>query len=47
MKQLQRVCHELKTENEVAIITQYGKRAKHYTATIICEFLRGIFSPFK
>lgn len=37
MEELQRMCNELKDENEVAIIKKYGGIAKFYTAALICE----------
>lgn len=40
MEQLQRICDELRDENEIAIIKEYGSNAKLYTAVLTCKRLR-------
>lgn len=37
LEQLQYICNELKDENEIAIIINYGNNAKRYTAIFLCK----------
>ncbi|XP_014478950.1 PREDICTED: uncharacterized protein LOC106746667 [Dinoponera quadriceps] len=37
IEELQRICDELKNENEIAIIKEYGSNAKSYTTAITCK----------
>ncbi|XP_014478945.1 PREDICTED: uncharacterized protein LOC106746664 [Dinoponera quadriceps] len=37
MEELQRICNELKDENEIAIMKKYGNIAKFFTAALMCK----------
>jgi len=37
MEQLQQICNELKDENEINIMKEYGNSAKRCTIIIICK----------
>ncbi|XP_014478951.1 PREDICTED: uncharacterized protein LOC106746668 [Dinoponera quadriceps] len=37
IEEIQRICNELKDENEIAIIREYGSDAKFYTAALLCK----------
>lgn len=39
MDQLQQICNELKDENEINIMKEYGNSVKRYTLLIICKII--------
>ncbi|XP_011705605.1 PREDICTED: uncharacterized protein LOC105460813 [Wasmannia auropunctata] len=39
MEQLQQICNELKNENEINIMKEYGNYVKRYTVALICKII--------
>lgn len=39
MDRLQQICNELKNENEINIMEEYGNKVKNYTIIIICKII--------
>jgi len=37
MERLQQICNELKDENELNIMKEYGNNVKRYTTVFICK----------